>query len=356
MNPSRVRTILGRELKVGPRSPLVLYAFVLPVIMTLLIRGVFGGLFAPQPRLGIVDEGDSVVTARAQELPGITVTVLDDTAELRSRVEGNDLDAGLVLPAGFDTTVTTGAPAPLDFYVGGESLVSNRILLAVTTLDLIRGVEGEAPPAEVAVVKLGQDTPDLTTRLLPMIVMYAVAVAGAFVPAAGLIDEKQHRTLSALLISPARMGDVLTAKGLLGIILALATGLVTLAINGVWGTSPLVMILSLVLAGAMMVEIGLILGAWARDANTMFTAFKSGGILIFFPVIVYIFPAIPQWIGRLGPSYYFLDPIFQAVANNAGLGDVWGELLIGVVIVLALVPAVAAMGRRLEHTLAARTG
>ncbi len=55
----------------------------------------------------------------------------------------------------------------------------------------------------------------------------------------------------------------------------------------------------------------------------MFTAFKAGGILIFFPVIVYMFPDLPQWIGRLGPSYYFLDPIFDAVAGGAGLGDVW---------------------------------
>jgi ABC-2 type transport system permease protein len=185
--------------------------------------------------------------------------------------------------------------------------------------------------------------------------MYAVAIAGAFVPAAGLVDEKQHRTLSALLISPVRMGDVLAAKGALGIILALATGLVTLAINGVWGSSPLVMVLSLVLAGAMMVEIGLILGAWARDANTMFTAFKGGGILIFFPVVIYIFPGIPQWIGKLGPTFYFLDPIFRAVAGDAGLGDVWGELLIGVAIVVALVPVVALMGRRLERTMAAST-
>ena len=45
--------MLARELRIGPRSPLVLWAFVMPVMMTLLIRGVFGGLFAPEPRLGI---------------------------------------------------------------------------------------------------------------------------------------------------------------------------------------------------------------------------------------------------------------------------------------------------------------
>jgi ABC-2 type transport system permease protein len=347
--------MLNRELRIGPRSPLVLWAFVLPVVMTLLVRGVFGGLFAPEPRLGIVDGGDSAVTVRAQELDGIAVSVLEDETDLLAKVEANDLDAGLILPAGFDATVTTGAPADLAFYVGGESLASSRILLAVTTLDLVRGIEGASPPAQVEVVQLGEDLPDLTTRLLPLVMMYAVAVAGAFVPAAGLVDEKEHRTLNALLVTPTRMNEVLASKAALGIVLSLATGFVTLAINGAWGTAPVVMILSVLLGGVMMAEIGLLLGCWAKDANTMFTAFKGGGILIFFPVIMYLFPDLPQWIGRLGPSFYFLDPIFEAVAGQATLGDVWLELAIGVAIVVALVPAVVAMGRQLERNLATTT-
>ena len=55
--------VLRKDLALGPRSPIVLWAFVLPVVLTLLIRGVFGGLFETEPRLGIVDQGDSQVTA-----------------------------------------------------------------------------------------------------------------------------------------------------------------------------------------------------------------------------------------------------------------------------------------------------
>ncbi len=344
--------MLARELRIGPRSPLVLWAFVMPVMMTLLIRGVFGGLFAPEPRLGIVDEGESTLTERALDLDGISVDLYDAGADLRARVQANDLDAGLILPADFDATVTTGGPAELEFFVGGESLASNRIILAVTTLDLIRGVEGTRPPTQVEIVRLGEETPDLTTRLLPLIVMYAVAVAGAFVPAAGLVEEKERRTLDALLVSPASMNEILASKGALGVVLSLATGFVALAINGAWGSAPAVMVLGVLLGGVMMAQIGLLLGSWAKDANTMFTAFKAGGILIFFPVIVYMFPDLPQWIGRLGPSYYFLDPIFDAVAGNAGLGDVWADLVIGALIVVALIPLVVLMGRRLERTMA----
>ena len=57
----------------GRRAALAifLYAIVLPVILTLLIRVVFGSLFDPVPRLGIVDEGDSQIVRNVGDIEGI---------------------------------------------------------------------------------------------------------------------------------------------------------------------------------------------------------------------------------------------------------------------------------------------
>ena len=63
----------------------------------------------------------------------------------------NDLDAGLVLPLGFDEAVQAGEQPELQFFVGGESLASNRLILAVTTLDAVRAVEGTTPPVDVEI-------------------------------------------------------------------------------------------------------------------------------------------------------------------------------------------------------------
>jgi ABC-2 type transport system permease protein len=61
----RTRTLLAKDLRLGPRSPLVLWALFIPFALTLLVRGVFGGVFDAEPRLGIVDEGDSGLVAAA---------------------------------------------------------------------------------------------------------------------------------------------------------------------------------------------------------------------------------------------------------------------------------------------------
>jgi len=345
---SRTTTLLVKDLKLGPRSPLVLWALIIPVAVTLLVRGVFGGAFAAEPRLGIVDLGASELVAAAAATEGITVTLLDDPVDLRRQVEANDLDAGLILPSGFDDALRGGHQPDLDLFVGGESLASTRIIVAAATLDLVRDIEGRTSPVDVELVMVGDEGLPFELRVLPLFVIMAVALAGVMIPAASLIEEKEATTLAALLVTPSRISEVLVAKGSLGGLLAIVAGTITLAVNGVLGHSPAVLLLAVVLGAVMMAQLGLIVGCWARDINTMFAVWKSGGLVLFYPVIFFMWPDLPTWPARLGPTFYFLDPVHRATVEGAGLADVWVELAVGVAICAVLVPAVVAMGRRLE--------
>jgi ABC-2 type transport system permease protein len=218
---------------------------------------------------------------------------------------------------------------------------------------LIRDIEGGDPPVAVVVTQVGEAGVDLDLRLLPMLLMMAVAVAAAFIPAASIVQEREDRTLSALLVSPASMADVIGAKGAFGVLLALFTGFFTLILNDALLGKAGIHLIILLVAALMMAEFGLLLGMWARDSNTMFAAWKGGAILLFFPTVFYIWPGLPEWIAMLGPTYYFIDPAFRIIAEGAGFSDVAGTLAIGGVIVLAFIPVVIMAGRRLERTLAA---
>lgn len=354
MSFARTGRLLVKDLRLGPRSPLVLWALVVPLLVTLLIRGVFGGLFDVEPRLGIVDQGDSQLVAAALVLDGIEVTLLDDAAELRDRVERDDLDAGLILQPGFDDAVRAGDQPVLHLFVGGESLAWTRIVVAITALDLVRDVEGATPPVQVDVITVGEEPIPLELTMLPLVVIMAVALAGVMIPAAGLIEEKQSGTILALLVTPTRVGEVLAAKGLLGMILAIVAGTVTLAINGVLGFAPGVMLLAIVVGAVMMAQVGLILGSWARDVNTMFAAWKSGGLILFYPVIFFVWPGLPTWPARFGPTFYFLAPVHAVSVEGAGLTDVWVELAIAAAICVALLPVTTLAGRRLEGRVGVR--
>jgi len=344
-----VATLVGREVRLGYRSPLLIWGLALPIGLTLLVQGLFGSLFSQPPVLGIVDDGGSAVAVAARDTDGIEVVSYDDEAELHEALLANDVDAGLVLPAGFDDALVTGERPVLDFRVSGSSLATDRAVLAVTTLDLVREVEGAPPPVAVEVVEVGDGSLDLSLRLIPLLVVMAIAVGGAFVPAAGLVQEKEARTLDAVLVTPAAMGDVLGSKGLLGVAVALFAGLLTLVLNGIRGPELGAVAIAVAIGGVMMAEVGLIVGSWARDQNTLFTVWKGGAILLIYPVVFFMFPDLPQWIGKLSPTWWFLDPIFSLAVEGATLADVAGSLAVAIGWCLVLLPAVMAMGRRLER-------
>ncbi|MEA2009625.1 MAG: ABC transporter permease [Actinomycetota bacterium] len=353
MNLQRSWHVLARELRLSPRSPLVFFAIAMPLIITFLVSSVFGSLFDTSPRLGIVDLGESQVTAAALDLDGVDTTIASNVDTLKQQVEAHDLDAGLVLPAGFDGAVTRGELPDLEFYVSGESLASTRIILAVTTLDLVRSLEGSEPPVTVVVTPVGDENyVPISDRFLPLMVIYAVMIAALFLPAASLVDEREKRTLDAVLVTPTNMSEVLLGKGTFAVVLAVILGFVTLALNGALAGQPAVMILILLIGSVMLALMGLALGLWARDVTTMYTAIKGGGFLIFLPVIFTLFPGLPQWIPKLVPTYYFLQPIYDIAIFGHSFADVIPELLIGVAICIALVPFVAWVARWSQRQLA----
>ncbi|MDZ4167291.1 MAG: ABC transporter permease [Coriobacteriia bacterium] len=352
MSLARIWRVLRKDLALGPRSPFFLWALVLPVGMTLLVQVAFGSLFEPVPRIGILDEGSSAITASVAEMEGIVLERFDDAGELRAAVEANDLDAGLILPAGFDDSVRAGEQPPLEFFIGGESYAANRIILSVTTIDLIREVEGSAAPVEVEVVSFGDEGLPISARLVPVVVFYALVMAGVFVPGSSLVEEKEHGTLMAMLVTPVRSREVMVAKWALGLLLATVMSVVTLMLNRAMGARPVEVVLVVVVAGALTSMLGILAGVVAKDSTMFFGLVKGTGVLLFAPVIFYVFPDWPQWIAKLFPLYWVIEPIWQVSVMGASITTVWQELAIALGITVALIPVTAFLARRMQAQMA----
>jgi len=169
-------------------------------------------------------------------------------------------------------------------------------------------------------------------RLLPLFVLIAVFLSGLFIPATSLITEKEKKTLEALVVTPTKIGDIFLAKGFMGIILSLFTGVVILLLNQAFGAEPLLLLLVLALGAIMATEIGLILGALLKNFTSLFTIYKMSCILLFAPAIVYMFPQIPGWIGEIFPTYYVIQPIIEISQRDGG----WSDIVASVFILTAL--------------------
>jgi len=353
VNIARTLKLVARDLKSGPRSSVFLFAILMPLLITFMLKVVFFSLLSPKPRLAITDLGRSEITAALEKNQGITLIHAATADRLREMVRRNDADAGIVLEEIFDAAVRAGERPRLEFYISGESLASNRILLAVTALDLVRAVEGQNDPVEVVLNKSKEEkAPPISVRIIPAILIIVMGVTGVFVPAFMLVNERERQTLHALLVTPVRMSEVLMSKALIGFFMVITMSCLTLALNRALGGEVLGLLLSVVVAAVMCVEVGLIYGTTAKDGKTLYTLIKSLNILLMGPVVFYLFPNWPQWIAKLFPTYWFIDPLYRISMQGASLTEVKSDLFIAFLICTALAPPIWILGKRLQVKLA----
>lgn len=347
MNPRRVGVLLWKELAHGSKSFMFIFAVVVPVVVTLVVRLLLGTIFSDKPRLGITDLGESKVPLLAQDIDSLITREFDNDSELRAAVERGSVDMGLVLPVGFDQQLRENKPVEVNAYLWGESLLKNRIILGSTIVFLLREVSGIEAPVEVVPITVG-DGQSLSweERLFPFVVMITIMMGGTMVPATSLVEEKQKRTLRALVTTSATVGEVYLGKGLAGVLLSVFVGVSVLVMNQAFGLQPGLLMVSVTLSAAFAVTLGLLLGTFTSDINSLFTIIKGLGLLLYAPAIIYLFPQIPEWVGKIFPTYYMLSPIIRISQEGAGLSEVWLELAILTALIITLGIVVGWLGAR----------
>ena len=333
MNLKRVSILLGKELLQGPKNFILIWVIVAPVLISLIVSLVFGTLFTDKPKFGVMDNGSSQLVTSAKQLDSIITKTYDSVSEIKQAVESGRVDVGMILPRDLDESIMRGSEVTVTAYVWGQSLAKERIVLRATFANLARELAGQDALVEIKSVTLGGEASiPWNDRLLPFIVLMAVFIGGVFLPAISLIDEKQKKTLRALVITPTSIGDVFAAKGIVGVLVSLAMGIVILTLNQAFTANPLLLVLVLALGAVMASEVGLICGALIKDATTLFAIWKVGGIVLFAPALVYMFPQIPAWVGKVMPTYYLVQPIIEISQR----GGCWYDVSTNVLILVGL--------------------
>ncbi len=351
MGLRRVGILLRKELFQGPKNFFFVFAVVVPVVFSLVVSLVFGTLFADQATLGVVDEGASRLVSMLEENGSLDSREYGTVLELKEAVASGAVDAGLVLPAGFDDSVSQGETVGLSLYIWGESLAKHRTIVAVTVADLVRELAGQEAPVEIEAVTLGdEESMPWEDRLLPFIVLITVMIAGMSLPGSSLLAEKEKKTIDALVVTPANIGEVFLAKGLLGIIMGMIMGVVILAWNQALGTHPGLLVMLLFLGSIMAAGIGLLIGAMARDLQSFSASMKVLGAFLYAPAIVYLFPGVPQWVGKIFPTYYIIAPIVEISQQGGGWTEISAEVFILIGLIVLLIALVAfTINRRRQY-------
>lgn len=349
MSIRRIAILLGKELLWGPKSFLFIFALIVPLVLTLLLNLLAGAFFSGKPRLGIAG-GSPAIIAQAEVNEALLVRVYADEAALREATVAGAVDMGLLLPLDFEVRLAQTESTSVTVFVWGESLLRDRIALATAIVSLSRELSGQEAPLLITEVTVGEgESMPWDERLFPFIVLMAIIFGGIMVPAASLVEEKQNRTLTAIITTTTSLGELFTAKGLLGALLSLFMGALILLINRAFGNQPLLLATLLTLAAIMAALFGVLLGAFTKNLTNLFATMKAIGLLLYAPAFLYIFPGIPEWIGKIFPTYYIIAPIMTISLFDGRWTDIQGDvsiLLLLILLLLGLTAGVVYRARR----------
>jgi ABC-2 type transport system permease protein len=354
MNLRAVAAIALKDLVDAIRNRYLLVALLTPLSVALLLRVLTPGLNSlANPSLVVHDPGQSSLVTQLRALPQMKLVEVGSAGVVESEIEKNKAIGGLVVPINFDADVAAGKQPDVTVYLNnkknGLEQASFRLLIERQVLALVK----QSPPARVVWIDVGKE-PDsqsgrgfnLTRMLLPLLIVLAFGMTGAFVVPLLLVEEKEKRTMDFLLTSPARLTEIVSGKAFTGIVYSVLIAGALLAINRQTVTNWPLTILTILVGMLLIVSIGLLMGSIFQ--TTMQVNTWASVVLLVLLAPSFKFPGSPALLEgamRLVPTYYFVQAL-EASLNGSTSSWFWINLsVVSGCTIIAFVAGVWALRR-----------
>lgn len=282
---------------------------------------------------------------------GLELVEFGSRQELITAVEDGTqgIAAGMAFPQDFTDPAV---PSTVELLVTADLPAEYMSLMEGVASQVGFLVSGTEPPVSLATrtVVLGPDRVgdqvSLQEQMRPLLAFFVLMVE-TFALASLVAIEVQLRTVTAVLVTPARPRDFIAAKAMLGTSLALAEVLVLMAlIRGFVGDIP-VLLVALLLGAILVTGVGLLAGASGRDFVGVMFISLAFMIPLMIPAFGALFPgSAATWIQAL-PTYGVVEAIVGVTTRAESWADLGPELgMLGVWCVALLALGTVVLKRR----------
>jgi ABC-2 type transport system permease protein len=345
--PTRIRirdsldiiwTITAKDIIDALKSRLVISLIIMAGLMLLLPKLLPYIFEQPVLTLPVYEVGDSRLVAELQDEPALSVMQVGSEEEFAQALcSAIYPQIGLMIPPDFDLSVAPGEQVGFQ----GYACWSRRFQVAEVQTRLEQQItqslgqpvtihtDGNIvyPPSE------GVLLPSLAA-INSVIVIFTIGIV--LVPNL-LFEEKQAKTMQALLVSPASISQVVVGKALAGLFYILVTALVVFSISWAdvthWGAVAVFVIMG----GIFSVAVGLVLGSFYEKPQDV-TGWTTI-LLVVFVGAVFVkmigleLPSLVKgglpWV----PSVALADIFRMALAENVSTMQLWTD--VGVVMLVS---------------------
>ncbi|MBN1667858.1 MAG: ABC transporter permease [Anaerolineales bacterium] len=271
----------------------------IPAIFIVVMYYFLPGLTAESelPILRIYDQGNPELVLRLEDSPALRVASYNSEADLLARLREDEEPAiALILPAGLEEQVATGSSPELQAYVLhwlSEGQVTELQTAISAELEYLLGAPVVIEPQAIP---LDSESYGITVMQILGMVFVATIVGLTVVPHL-LLEEKQQKTIDALLVSPAGGGHIILAKALTGLFYACVCVLMALVLNQVLIEHWWLALLGGFLISLFSIALGLLLGVLIENRQQFMLWAWVLILPLFMPMLLVLMEELfPNWL------------------------------------------------------------
>lgn len=321
--------ILRKDLILYSRDWLFLAVTVISLTFFAVLYHVLPADVEPEFRLGVRGRELQPVVAElaGTDEEGLPLAFFDDSAELREAVAGGEIDVGIDFPDGILDSMRSGEFSAVTVYA--TATLPPEYRGAVTTM--VREISFALAGFDLPVTEPSDDDVILGPAIGPVPIrdkmrpLYAFMVLVMEAVALGTLisSEVQQRTMTALLVTSARVSDVLLSKSVLGTLIAFSEAVIVMVLIRGFGPAPGLVLVALLLGATLVTGVAMIAGSAGKDlVGTMLVAMFML-IPLIIPALAVLFPGTTAWWVSALPSY----GLVRAILDTTVLGHGWSESL-----------------------------
>jgi ABC-2 type transport system permease protein len=318
----------------------VIVSMIIMLSIILLVPKMLPYIFEqPQMSLPVYDKGDSPLLADLKNTPNVSVQGLSSEQEFKLALCRSIYPViGLLLPEDLDQVIGVGEQVEIQGFVCWskrhqvsavqpklEELLSQSLGRSVSV-----HVNGNIvyPPSDGV----------LSLSLANVNSVIMILMIGIFLVPSLLLEEKETKTVQALLVSPASLGQVVIGKALAGSFYILVTAVMIFAISWVDVIHWNMVILFIIGGGFFSVAVGLVLGSLFEKQQDMVGWMTGLLLLLVGAVLVKVLgvelPALVRSVLPWVPSVALAEICRAVFSKTVPAIQVWANF--GIVLAISL--------------------
>jgi ABC-2 type transport system permease protein len=338
-NMGLIWTIASKDI-VDALTNRVVISMIIMLSIILLVPKMLPYIFEQrQTVLPVYDMGDSRLVADLKNNPDILVQKLDSEQELGTALCSAVYPLiGLRIPADFDQVIAAGRQIEIQGYVcwGKRHQVSD-------VKPKIEAILSQSMGQPVSILIQGNFVyPSSDGVLLRSIStinsVLMILMMGIFLVPSLLLEEKETKTMQALLVSPASIGQVVVGKALAGLFYILVTAVLIFAISWAEVIHWDMVILFVIGGGFFSVAVGLLLGSFYEKQQDIVGWMSILLLILVGTILVKMLgvelPALLESLLPWVPSVALAEICSMAFSESVPTTQVWTKM--GIILSVSL--------------------